>query len=164
MKKRTFVDITRDLVLAQSDYEIYNEEDLMARVNELYDELRDKEDGVYWMYQESEKHIEMFENQIKKMQDHVKLMKRAQERIKGLVIGSYEEVQQLPAHSTFNPLKISQSAGAVDIIDESTIPPEYFIEKTELKLDKKRILDELKKGDNIPGVRIVRKNYVRGLK
>ena len=42
MKKRTFVDITRDLVLAQSDYEIYNEEDLMARVNELYDELRDK--------------------------------------------------------------------------------------------------------------------------
>ena len=164
MKKRTFLDITRDLVLAQSDYEIYNEEDLMARVNELYDELRDKEDGVYWMYQESEKHIDMFENQIKKMQDHVKLMKRAQERIKGLVIGSYEEVQQLPAHSAFNPLKISQSAGAVDIIDESTIPPEYFIEKTELKLDKKRILDELKKGDNIPGVRIVRKNYVRGLK
>lgn len=164
MNKRTFLDITRDLVLAQGDYEIYNEEDLMVRVDELYDELQDKEDGVFWMYQESDKHINMFETQIKKMQDHVKIMKRAQERIKGLVIGSYEEVKRLPSHSEFNPLKISQSAGAVDIIDESTIPPEYYIEKMELKLDKKRILDELKKGEIIPGVRIVRKNYVRGLK
>tara|TARA_R100000808_G_scaffold3831_1_gene13134 strand:- start:153 stop:647 length:495 start_codon:yes stop_codon:yes gene_type:complete len=164
MSKRTFADITRDLVLARTDYELFNEDDLLARIDELYNELRDKEDGVYWMYQQSEKEIELWEQQGKKILETAKLMKKAQERIKGLVISSYEEVQQLPSHSEFNPIKISKSAGKVDIIDESLIPNEYYVEKVELKLDKKRILDELKKGDTIPGVRIVHKNYVRGLK
>ena len=91
-------------------------------------------------------------------------MKRAQERLKMLVTGTYAEVGQLPRHSTFNPIKVSESAGAVDVIEESDIPDEYFIEVITKKLDKKRILKELKDGERIPGVRLVTSSYVRGLK
>ena len=161
---RSLVDITRDLVLAKNDYEIFNEEELMERVDELFTEMHQKEDGIFWMYKEAEKEIEMFEEQIKKLKSHTSVMKRAQERIKMLVVGTYSEVNQLPSHSVFNPIKVSQSAGAVDVIEASDIPNEYFIEVITKKLDKKRILQELKDGASIPGVRLVNNPYVRGLK
>jgi hypothetical protein len=161
---RSLIEITRDLVLARNDYEIFNEEDLMARVDELFTELHSKEDGIYWLYKESEKEISLFEEQIKKLKAHTTVMKRAQERIKMLVIGSHNEVGLLPKHSEFNPIKISKSAGAVDIISEEDIPDEYYIEVITKKLDKKRILLELREGARIPGVRLVNNSYVRGLK
>ena len=161
---RSLVEITRDLVLARNDYEIFNEEDLMARVDELYTELHQKEDGIFWLYKESEKEIILFEEQIKKLKNHTNVMKRAQERLKSLIMGTYAEVQQLPKHSVFNPIKVSKSAGAVDVIEESDIPDEYFIEVITKKLDKKRILQDLKEGTRIPGVRLVTNSYVRGLK
>ena len=161
---RSLVEITRDLVLAKNDYEIFNEEDLMARVDELFTELHQKEDGIYWLYKESEKEITIFEEQVKKLKNHTSVMKRAQERLKSLIMGTYAEVQQLPKHTVFNPIKVSQSAGAVDIIEEEDIPDEYFIEVITKKLDKKRILQELKDGTRIPGVRLVANTYVRGLK
>ena len=161
---RSLIEITRDLVLARNDYEIFNEEDLMARVDELYTELHQKEDGIYWLYKESEKEISLFEEQIKKLKTHTSVMKRAQERIKMLVIGAHNEVGLLPKYSDFNPIKISKSAGAVDVIAEEDIPDEYYIEVITKKLDKKRILQELKEGTRIPGVRLVNNSYVRGLK
>jgi len=161
---RSLVDITRDLVLAKNDYEIFNEEELMERVDELFTEMHQKEDGIFWMYKESEKEIEMFEAQIKKLKSHTAVMKRAQERIKMLVIGTYAEVERLPKHSVFNPIKISNSAGAVDVVDEEVIPKEYWIEVITKRLDKKRILQELKDGTTIPGVRLATNAFVRGLK
>ena len=161
---RSLVEITRDLVLARNEYEIFDDEDLMARVDELYTELHQKEDGIFWLYKESEKEITLFEEQIKKLKHHTNVMKRAQERLKMLVRGTYAEVGQLPKHSTFNPIKVSESAGAVDVIEETDIPNEYFIEVITKKLDKKRILQELKQGARIPGVRLVTNTYVRGLK
>ncbi len=136
----------------------------MARVDELYTELHQKEDGIYWLYKESEKEITLFEEQIKKLKAHTSVMKRAQERIKGLIRDTFAEVEQLPKHSVFNPIKVAQSAGAVDIIEETEIPDEYFVEVITKKLDKKRILQELKDGARIPGVRLATNSYVRGLK
>ena len=161
---RSLVEITRDLVLARNDYEIFNEEQLMERVDELFTELHQKEDGIFWLYKESEKEISLFEEQIKKLKNHTAIMKRAQERIKTLVRSTYAEVDQLPKHSVFNPIKVSQSAGAVDVLNENDIPDEYFVEVITKKLDKKRILKELKDGQRIPGVRLVTNFYVRGLK
>ena len=161
---RSLVEITRELVLAKNDYDIFNEEELMERVDELFTEMHQKEDGIFWMYKESEKEIEMFEEQIKKLKTHTSVMKRAQERIKMLVVGTYAEVERLPKHSVFNPIKVSTSSGAVNIIDEEAIPREYWIEVITKRLDKKRILKELKDGTTIPGVSLANNAFVRGLK
>ena len=136
----------------------------MERVDELFTEMHQKEDGIFWMYKESEKEIEMFEAQIKKLKSHTAVMKRAQERIKMLVIGTYAEVERLPKHSVFNPIKISNSSGAVDVVDEEMIPKEYWIEIITKRLDKKRILQELKDGTTIPGVRLAHKDFITGLR
>jgi hypothetical protein len=160
---RSLVDIVSDIALAPHDISI-TEEDVMQRVDELYVELHKKEDGIYWFYRNVEGQIELFKEQIDKLKKYTKTLKNAQERIKGLVIGAHQTIGELPEHTDFNPIKISKSAGAVDVIEEGVIPREYFIEVTETRLDKKRVLDELKNGASIPGVRLVQKDYVRGLK
>ena len=164
MSNKSLIDITKDLVLARNDYEIFQEEDLMRKVDEHITELYTKEDGTYFFYQQIESQIELGQKQLDKIKKYVKVMKNMQERIKQHIIGAFSAADQLPAHSEFNPIKISQSAGAVDVIDEDKIPNEYFVEVITHKLDKKRILEELKNGEQIPGVRLIRKDYVRGIK
>ena len=161
---RSLIDITRDLVLARNEYEIFNEEELMKRVDELYTELHAKEDGIYFFYKNVDQEISLFDAQILKMKNHVATLKKAQERIKINVLSCHQATDTLPSHSVFNPIKVSTSNGAVDVIDDSIIPESYWITTTSKKLDKKRILEELKTGESIPGVRLVQKDYVRGIK
>ena len=93
----------------------------------------------------------------------MKKLKYTQEKLKGLVIEAYKASGQLPAHDEFNPIKIIQM-GKVEIIDENKIPDEYYVEKLETRLDKRRLPEELKEGKAIPGVRLKKNKHVRGLK
>ena len=70
----------------------------------------------------------------------------------------------MPKNSEFNPLKIRKSSGAVEVIDENDIPDEYWVTVQTKKLDKKRILSELKEGSEIPGVRLIKKNFIGGFR
>ena len=92
------------------------------------------------------------------------MLHNTNERVKQLVIESHAELKTMPKNSVFNPLKIRKSAGAVEVIDENDIPDEYWITVQTKKLDKKRILEELKDGSKIPGVRLLRKNFVGGFR
>ena len=83
--------------------------------------------------------------------------------MKELVIESNLSVDKLPKYSDFNPLKILESA-SVEIIDDTIIPQEYWIEHRAVKLDKKSILADLKKGKKIAGVDLKKNPYVKGLK
>ena len=161
---KSIIDIASDYALAVHDVELYSEEDVMHRVDELYIELCTKEDGIYWLYKNVIAQVGLVDEQEAKLAKYKKSIKKVGERIKGLVVSAYSITKELPKHSEFNPIKISKSSGAVDIIEEELIPPEYFVEVKSLKLDKKRILDELKQGASIPGVRLNQKEYVRGLK
>ena len=130
------------------------------KVNELYE----KEDGIYWLYTDNERKVEMVKEHIAKCKNVLKAITRDNEQIKGLVIQNHKAVGSLPKHSVFNPVSIRKSNGAVRIDNEDNIPLEYYIEKTESVLDKKRILKELREGKTIPGVSLITKPFVNGLK
>jgi hypothetical protein len=160
-------EIATDIAREQWKTQIMSGEDevtILEALDDLYKELIHKEDGVFWLYKRTEKEIEMFEEQVKKLKAHVATMKRGQERIKGLVIDTHSAVGTLPKHSVFNPIKIRNSPGSVDVIDESSISREYFITVETQRLDKKRMLEELRAGVDIRGARLKIKKNVSGLK
>tara|TARA_Y100000361_G_scaffold83900_1_gene74315 strand:- start:1043 stop:1534 length:492 start_codon:yes stop_codon:yes gene_type:complete len=161
---RKLSDITRDLVLATNEYEIFDDADLQAKIDELVAERSKKEDGIYFFYQDMEAEIDIFSKQIKKAQKYVKFLKNQQENLKQYTIDMYANTGELPKHSALNPIKVSESSGAVKIIDEELIPSIYWYQKTETVLRKKVILEDLKAGKEIPGVELVKKSYVRGIK
>ena len=164
MSNRSLVNITRDLISARYDVEIWEDPDALALVDDLIKERFTKENGMQYLYGEMEGEIALFTKQTKRMQQYTKFLKNSQERLKSYVLTMYESTGDLPKADVFNPVKISQSSGAVDVTDELVIPMEYWIEVKTLKLDKKRILKDLKAGKEIAGVRLAKKPYVRGIK
>jgi len=160
--KRSLNQISSDIMLVQNSFEL-TEQEIDEQLDLLHDELHDKENGVYWFYKNLDSKVALAKEYKEKANEVIKKLKYTQERLKGLVIEAYTASKQLPAHDEFNPIKIIQM-GKVDIVDESKIPSEYYIEKIETRLDKRRILEELKEGKEIPGVRLQKNKHVRGLK
>ena len=157
---RTLSTITRDLLLNSTEFEIFESEELQKRIDELRDERTIKEDGIFFFYKDFDKEIDIFTEQIGKAQRYVKWLKSEQERLKMYVVSQFQLTGDLPKHTVLNPLKVRESAGAVDIIDEAKIPDTYWVEVVTRKLDKKRILKELKDGNIIPGVRLQPNMYL----
>ena len=160
--KRSLAQISSDIMLVQNSWEL-TEEEIDTQLDVLHTELHDKENGVYWFYKNIDSKIALAKEYKDKADLVIKKLKYTQERLKGLVIEAYKASKQLPAHDEFNPIKIIQM-GKVEVIDETKIPDEYYVEKIETRLDKRRILEELKEGKEIPGVRLKKNKHVRGLK
>tara|TARA_R110002051_G_scaffold12620_2_gene43601 strand:- start:165 stop:656 length:492 start_codon:yes stop_codon:yes gene_type:complete len=160
--KRSLNQISSDIMLVQNSFEL-TEQEIDEQLDLLHDELHDKENGVYWFYKNLDSKVALAKEYKEKADAVIKKLKYTQEKLKGLVVEAYAASKQLPAHDEFNPIKIIET-GQVEIIDESKIPSEYYIEKIETRLDKRRILEELKEGTEIPGVVLKRNKHVRGLK
>ena len=162
MGKRTLGEISSDIMLVQNSFEL-TEQEIDEQLDTLHTELHSKENGVYWFYKNIDSKITLAKEYKERADMVIKKLHYTQERLKGLVIEAYAASGQLPAYDEFNPIKIVQM-GKVEVIDESKIPSEYYIEKIETRLDKRRILEELKEGNQIPGVRLIKNKHVRGLK
>tara|TARA_R100000700_G_C3170209_1_gene144841 strand:+ start:1535 stop:2017 length:483 start_codon:yes stop_codon:yes gene_type:complete len=158
-------EITTDIMTQQMNMEMaLNPEEFNVQIQELFVELYDKEDGIYWFYRNNEKRMEMVDEHINKCKSIKKMLHNSNERVKQLVIQTHRELKTMPKNSEFNPLKIRKSSGAVEVIDENDIPDEYWVTVQTKKLDKKRILSELKEGSEIPGVRLIKKNFIGGFR
>ncbi|MBC8294593.1 MAG: siphovirus Gp157 family protein [Pelagibacterales bacterium] len=162
---RSLIEISNDISTEQINLEMAtNPEDFEIQLQELFNELYAKEDGIYWFYKSNEKRIEMLDEHIAKCTHIKKTLKYGSERMKQLVIGCHEDAGTMPKNSEFNLIKIRESAGAVDVIDETKIPNEYWITVETTKLDKKQILKDLKEGIPVPGTRLAKNKFVSGLK
>ena len=164
MKKRKMNEISTDIMRLQMGLDMLDPEDREVQVKSLFTELFDKEDGIYWLYTDNDRKVSMVKEHIDKCRAVMNSIIKDNEYIKQLVINNHDAVGSLPKHSVFNPVKIRNSSGAVNVEDENVIPREYFILVQEERLDKKRILQELKQGKTIPGVSLVTKPFVSGLK
>jgi len=162
--KRKMHEISTDIMTLQMGLDMKSPEERTVQLQDLFLELFDKEDGIYWLYVDNEKKVDMVKDHINKCKIVLNVIQRDNEQIKDLVINTHESLDSLPKHSIFNPIKIRNSSGAVLVEDESIIPKEYFVLVQEERLDKKRILKELKEGNKIPGVKLVKKPFVSGLK
>ena len=162
MAKRSLFDITSEIATVNTDL-FADEEEIEQKLAVLFNELGKKEDGIYWWFKKTQQDIDLADEYISKIQAEKKKRQNAQKTVKNMMIEANETVGRLPKHSEFNPLKIMKSA-SVNIIDENKIPDTYWIEVRTKKLDKKRMLAEMKRGTKIPGADIAKNPYVKGLK
>ena len=162
MAKRSLFDITSDIATVNTDL-FANEEEIEQKLTNLFNELGKKEDGIYWWFKKTQQDIDLADEYISKIQAEKRKRQNAQKTVKNMMVEANATVGRLPKHSEFNPLKIMESA-SVNIIDENKIPEQYWIEVVTKKLDKKRMLAEMKRGTKIPGADIAKNPYVKGLK
>ena len=162
MAKRSLFDITSEIATVNTDL-FADEEEIEQKLAVLFNELGTKEDGIYWWFKKTQQDIDLADEYISKIQAEKRKRQNAQKTIKNMMIEANATVDRLPKYSEFNPLKIMKST-SVNIIDENKIPEQYWIEVLTKKLDKKRMLAEMKRGTKLPGADIVKNPYVKGLK
>ena len=162
MAKRSLFDITSEIATVNTDL-FADEEEIEQKLAVLFNELGTKEDGIYWWFKKTQQDIDLADEYISKIQAEKRKRQNAQKTIKNMMIEANATVDRLPKYSEFNPLKIMKST-SVNIIDENKIPEQYWIEVITKKLDKKRMLAEMKRGTKIPGADIAKNPYVKGLK
>ena len=160
-KKRTFIEIASDISLTKESFEL-TEQEIDEKVELLYWEMAKKEDGVHFFYESLSKKIDMAKEYKDKIDNAIKKMQYTRRRVKQIVIDAREESDSMPSYSDFNPIKIVERA-SLQIIEEDRIPKHYYIEVITQKLDKERILKDLKDGKKVPGCDIIKKPYVKGL-
>jgi len=160
-KKRTFIEIASDISLTKESFEL-TEKEIDEKLGELYWEMARKEDGVHFFYDSLSKKIDMATEYKAKVDNAIKKMKYTRKRVKQIVIDAREESDTMPTYSDFNPIKIVERA-TLQIIEEERVPKHYYTEVITQKLDKERILKDLKEGKKVPGCDIIKKPYVKGL-
>ena len=160
-KKRTFIEIASDISLTKESFEL-TEKEIDEKLGELYWEMARKEDGVHFFYDSLSKKIDMATEYKAKVDNAIKKMKYTRKRVKQIVIDAREESDTMPTYSDFNPIKIVERA-TLQIIEEERVPKHYYTEVVTQKLDKERILKDLKEGKKVPGCDIIKKPYVKGL-
>ena len=162
MAKRSLFEITSDIATINTDL-FADDEEIEQKLTVLFNELGKKEDGIYWWFKKTQQDIDLADEYISKIQTEKRKRQNAQKTVKNMMIEANATVGKLPEHSEFNPLKIMEST-SVNIIDENKVPEQYWIEVITKKLDKKRMLAEMKRGTKIPGADIAKNPYVKGLK
>ena len=162
MAKRSLFEITSDIATVNTDL-FADDEEIEQKLTVLFNELGKKEDGIYWWFKKTQQDIDLADEYISKIQAEKRKRQNAQKTVKNMMIEANNSVGKLPKYSEFNPLKIMESA-SVNIIDENKVPEQYWIEVITKKLDKKRMLAEMKRGTKIPGADIAKNPYVKGLK
>ena len=162
MAKRSLFEITSDIATVNTDL-FADDEEIEQKLKVLFNELSQKEDHIYWLIKGIQRDVDLADDYIEKIQYEKKKRQNSIKSIKNMIIEAKASIGKMPKHSEFNPIKIMKSA-SVEIIDENKIPKQYWIEVITKKLDKKRMLAEMKRGTKIPGADIAKNPYVKGLK
>tara|TARA_R110000824_G_scaffold102120_1_gene242351 strand:+ start:7140 stop:7619 length:480 start_codon:yes stop_codon:yes gene_type:complete len=155
-------ELTTEIATANIDL-FATEEEIEQKLEVLFYELGEKEDGLWIWFKKTQGDIDLADEYISKIQRLKKVRLNSQKWMKNTMIEASEKTGKLPEHSVFNPLKVMESK-SVEIIDESKVPETYWIEVITKKLDKKRMLADMKQGKKIPGADIATNKYVKGLK
>ena len=155
-------ELTSEIATVNTDL-FATEEEIEERLQVLFYDLGKKEDGMWIWFKKVQSDIDLADEYIAKIQHLKKVRQNSQKWMKNTMIEVSEKTGKLPEHSIFNPLKVMESK-SVDIIDETKIPDTYWIEVRTKKLDKKRMLADMKQGKKIPGADIATNKYVKGLK
>ena len=155
-------ELTSEIATVNTDL-FATEEEIEERLQVLFYDLGKKEDGMWIWFKKVQSDIDLADEYIAKIQRLKKVRQNSQKWMKNTMIEVSEKTGKLPEHSIFNPLKVMESK-SVNIIDETKIPDTYWIEVRTKKLDKKRMLADMKQGKKIPGADIATNKYVKGLK
>ena len=155
-------ELTSEIATVNTDL-FATEEEIEERLQVLFYDLGKKEDGMWIWFKKVQSDIDLADEYITKIQHLKKVRQNSQKWMKNTMIEVSEKTGKLPEHSIFNPLKVMESK-SVDIIDETKIPDTYWIEVRTKKLDKKRMLADMKQGKKIPGADIATNKYMKGLK
>ena len=150
----------------QNVWDLVNDED--ADLEALEKALASVEEGIEGKAENTAKLIKSLEGNVTNIREEEKRLagkRRAMENkiknIKGYLESQLETMNIDRVQGELFTVALQNNPQSVKFIDEDLIPVEYKEEVVTVKIPKKRILDDIKEGIEVPGVEVVQTKSLR---
>lgn len=144
-----------DMISQGEDSEVY-----LDTLDSLNDSIEDKADGYSAIIKSLNGDNEIIKKEIERLQARKKANENGIRNMKDNLQYAMEMTGKTVFKTATNSFGIQNNPASTDIIDEKMIDKRYFIEQSP-KLDKKAILEDLKNGADVAGVKLKQTKSLR---
>lgn len=129
-------------------------EDVANTLESLDEAIEDKAEGYAMVIQTVKANIEGLKSEEKRLADYRKSMEKNADRMKRNLQESMKALDKQKIKTDLFSISIRKNPAKLEILDDSLIPPFYFIEQAP-KIDNAALKDALKNGETIDGAMLV---------
>ena len=117
-------------------------------------ELSDKLQNITYIIKREESDINLIDEEIKRLQARKKAISNNVDRLKQYMFEAMKFADVKKVNTSLNTWSIAKNPASVNILDESLIDSQYIVVETVTKVDKKKLLTDLKNGLEVAGAEI----------
>lgn len=148
-------ELIQSLIEEGADEEIF--EEALSNINA---ELAEKLEGYAMVIKNMESDVEGFKSEEKRLADRRRAMENKIKRMREDMQESMTTAGQKKVKGNRFSFNVQNSPMSLKVNDDKWIPEGYWIPQ-EPKLNRKELLDDLKQGEEIPGVEITQGEHLR---
>jgi len=151
--------ISEELNLIVSDIEEAEGEmttEQEALFAQLQNQLTSKTDGVVEFVRKKKDRLDAISKRIKELQAMKSSETKSMERFEDYCRNCMTMLQTDRVEGEYGIIKLRKKPQSVEIIDDTLLDAKYKIVTTDIKIDKKLIAADLKKGDTVDGAELKR--------
>jgi hypothetical protein len=148
-------DLGRQIQALLLDASIEDKETLATALQHIEGDWLTKVENCGHIIRDFDYLIENFDAEIDKLRAHKKALENRQAWLLDYLMFNMVEKGEDKLQFPLVSVSIVKNPPSVEILDEKMIPSSYTTIKTEITINKKPIADDLKKGINVPGARLI---------
>lgn len=135
-------------------------EAIVDTLSALQDAIEDKAENIAKLIRNLEADVKVIHDEEKRLAERRRAIEVKIERLKTYLQEQLETAGLQKVKRPTITVSIQNNPPSVDLIDETLIPADFLIPQP-AKVDKKSILERLKKGESVPGVTLKQTKGVR---
>lgn len=136
------------------------EEEMQEQGNELAIMLQNKAENIVGYNFTLESNKTALKQEIERLTNMYNAIDKQQEKLKKYVKSTMEKLDLPEINTTIGKIKIKKNPVSVDILDENSIDDKYYSIKTTKTISKTKIKEDLEKGINVEGARLIQNTKI----
>lgn len=136
-------------------------EEIKDSINQVEGDIKEKCINVCKVLKNNEMLINGIKEEEKRLSNRRKALENNNQRLKELLIECLNSMPNRKIKSEIFNIGLQKNPPSVKIVDEEKIPNDYIITKEVSSIDKKKIIELLKSGEQIEGVELHQGESVR---
>lgn len=136
------------------------EEEIQEQGNELAIMLQNKAENIVGYNFTLESNKTALKQEIERLTNMYNSIDKQQEKLKKYVKSTMEKLDLPEINTTIGKIKIKKNPVSVDILDENSIDDKYYSIKTTKTISKTKIKEDLEKGINVEGARLIQNTKI----
>lgn len=138
-----------------------NREALKDTLDSLEDAFDSKVESIVKLMKSKDAEHDVIKAEATRLSERAARIAKESEWLKQYIEGQMIASNREKVNSSLFNITLAKNPPAVNVLNESEVPQDYFTTKTVTSLDKRTILERLQGGETIPGVEMIQRKSLR---